>query len=494
MLEILKQKQFQAIFGQQMDFRGGHKKIKQVIYPKLKSSNPYHVIAALEMIRILKDDSLLTQIGNLLLKTQSFEIKRYCLNTLAVLPRSYTNRSYLEEALRTEQDAKVLPLIIKNLANFKSANLNKLIEKFLEHPTPSVFIEACLFLHKTPKDMPKRLIEDKILVRIYKVQLPQETASYLYALGELHRSHYSDKILPFLDSDKPEVRLAAFTAFIRLYERQLEPHKDRLIKVLDLADNNMKILALRALKNCQPLKDWEPVIRLLGAMDHVLVKESKELLQLNLGVCKPLLIELMFSDKLSAQQRFEILSLIYHRFSSKQRQHLQEIADEALRKFILVNGLLKLHESLEHTSKTHGLITKVLQEIAEEHLALVLTVITFAADHNRDFFQRVSDGLKSLSRANQGNALEVLSNVREKYLVNRLLKYFDERFINLNAIRRIYFVLFGKPLKVDKNSYEAHLRALNNDIIEACLFYIEQEKTGISKLAKVRKKTRKLLI
>ncbi len=467
------------ILGHQVNVKGGIKEIRRVIRQKLNSSNTYDVIAALDMIRILKFDLFFNQVGNLLInkKTQDLKVKKHCLQTLAALSRSNSNLknahlNYLLEALRIEQNAQVLSLIIKALTKFKSVNFNHLIEKLLTHPLPSVCVEACLYLHQNPKYRRKQLIENKILARFDKAELSQNMPLYLYALGELRLSHYSDTVLPFLESDNPDVRLAALRAFIRLHEAQLNTHKARLLKVLESPDNEMKILALRALKNCKPLKYWAPVIQLLGARDRRLVKESQELLQLNMGVCKSVLIDALSSDKISVQQRFEIMLLIYHFLSHKQQQDLQKGADETLRKFVQVNGLLKFYESLELNSKAAHLIIKILQEMAEYHLDHILIIITFAAKEDRNFFQKVSNGLKSTNRANQGNALEVLSNVGKKSLVNRLLKFFDERFLTLQSIRRIYFALYGKPLKIDKNNYEAQLRALNNEMLDACLLYI----------------------
>ncbi|RKZ64303.1 MAG: hypothetical protein DRR08_01055 [Candidatus Parabeggiatoa sp. nov. 2] len=471
---------------------GGKNSLKQMIQQKLNSSDPYHVIAALEMIRVLRLNDFVNQVGNLLLRTQGFKIKESCINTLTALPQYQSSVTYLVEALQTEKDAQVLPLILKNLAQFKSVNFNNTIEKHLTHPAPKVFVEACLCLYNHPNYLRKQLIENKILARLTNPQSP-ETALYLSALGELRQSHYVDTVLPFLESEKSEVRLAAFTAFIRMLEGQLEPHKHRLIKALSSPDKNMKIAALRALKECQSLDDWSPIIRLLGAKDRALVTESKELLRLSLGACKPALLEKVFSETVSVQQRFEILSLIYSKFNDEQRQQLQQGADEALKKFIQVNGLLKLHESLGHTSKAHDLIAKVLQEIGEEHLHHVLTIITFASEQNIEFFQRVSRGLQSLSRANQGNALEVLSNAREKYLVLRVLKYYDERLSDLKAVNRIYVALFSEHLKIDESRYEAQLLALDNDMLKACLLYIGREKTGRLRLENANERVRELL-
>lgn len=470
----------------------GNNSLKQVIEQKLSSLDPYHVIAALEMIRVLRLTYFVNQVGNLLLKNPAFKIKEHCINTLAAFPQSHSNLTYLIEALQTEQDAHVLPLILKNLAQFKSANFNNTVEKLLTHPDPKVFVEACLCLHQHPNYTRKYLIENKILARIQSSQ-PTETALYLYALGELRQSHYSETVLPFLDSDNSEVRLAAFTAFIRLLEGQLEYHKSRLIKALDSPEKNMKIVALRALKECQSLDDWSPVIRLLGAKDRIVVTESKELLRLSLGVCKQALVEHVFSEKVSVQQRFEILSLVYSKLNDEQRQQLRQGADEALKKFVQINGLLKLHESSKHTSKVYDLMAKVLQEIAEEHLQHVIIVITFASEQNIEFFQRVSRGLQSLSRANQGNALEVLSNAGEKYLVSRVLKYFDERLNDLKAVNRIHVALFGESIKIDENHYEEQLRALDHEMIEACLLYLEKERNGKLRQENIREGVRKLL-
>ena len=470
-----------------------NKSLRHVIQQKLSSADPYHVVAALEMIRVLRLNYFVNQVGNLLLKTQLIKIKEHCINTLAALPQSHSNLTYLVEALQTEQTPEVLPLILKNLALFKTVNFNNTIAKLLTHPVPKVFVEASLCLYNHPSYKYKALIEKKIIERLQHSQ-SSDTALYLYELGELCQSSNSDTVLPFLDSDETqEIRLAAFTALIRMLETELEPFKYRLIEALDSPDKNMKIAALRALKECQPLDNWSPVVWLLGARDRVLVTESKELLRLSLNVCKPALIEQVFSDKLSVQQRFEILSLIYPKLDNEQRQQLQQGADESLKKFVRVNGLLKLHQSLESTSKIYDLIGKVLQEIAENHLLHVLTIITFASEHNIEFFQRVSKGLQSLSRANQGNALEVLSNAKEKYLVSRVLKYFDERINDLKAINRIHVMLFGEPLEIDKMDYETQLLTLDHDMLKACLLYMKQEKTGVLSLENASKNVCQLL-
>jgi ATP/ADP translocase len=466
--------------------------LKQVIEQKLNSSDPYHVIAALEMVRVLRLNYFVSHVGNLLLKDPVFKIKEHCISTLAALPQSHSSLTYLVEALRTEKDPEVLPLILRNLGQFKSVNFNDVIDKLLRHPTPKVFVEACLCLHKHPSYRHKQLIERQIISRIQNSD-SSDTALYLSALGELRQSHYSKLVLPFLENDNAKIRLAAFTAFIRMLEGQLEPHKSLLIEALDSPDKNMKIAALRALKECQSLDDWSPIIRLLGVKDRTLVTESKELLRLSLSVCKSALLEEVFSEKISVQQRFEILSLIYSKLNDQQLQKLQIGADDALKKFIHVNGLLKLHEAIGPTSRTYDLVSKVLQEIAQDHLHHVLTIITFASEQNVEFFHRVSRGLQSLSRANQGNALEVLSNAKEKYLVNRVLKYFDERLNDLKAVNRIHMALFQENLKLDKKEYNKHLLSLDNDMIKACLFYIKQERHGVLKVGEMSRNVLELL-
>ncbi len=465
--------------------------LKQMIQQKLNSTDPEHLTVVLEVIRVLRLNNFVNQVGNLLLNTQDFEIKKHCINTLAALPQSQSNLAYLVEALHTEKEATVLPLILKDIAQFKSVNLNEDIEKLLTHPSALVFVEASLCLHAHPRYKRKQLIEKNILENIQK--LPDK-ALYLYALGELRQAHYSNIVLPFLRNEKSEIRVAAFTAFIRMLENQLEPHKPRLIDALNSRDKEIKLESLKALKKCKPLDDWTPIIRLLKERDRSLVTESKELLRLSLNLCNLTLIEHLFSNKISVQQRFEILSLIYPKLNDKQRQRLREDGNNALKKFVQMNGLLKLHESLEQTNKVNDLITKILQEIIEEHLLHVLTIITFASEQNLEFFQRVSVGLLSLNRANQGNALEVLSNAREKYLTERVIKYFEERVNNLKATRRIHLVLFEEYLKIDKKRYYPLLFALEHDMLKACLLYLEQEKIGSFKLNNANKNVRKLLL
>ncbi len=465
----------------------------KVIQQKLTSSDIDQVVTTLKIVRIKKQDESLNQIGNLLLKTKYYEIKKHCLLTLNAFLPSHSNLMYLGEALQKETDERVLPLILKNLVRFRSHNLNQIVTKLLAHPLHPVFIEAALCLYNNPKFERKIWIETEIINRLKRAKLPDEQAAYLYALGELQQSKYSNNVLPFLDNKNPKLSLAAFIAFVNLEKGQLDSHKDRLINMLISNDNAMKIEALHALKDCYFLTEWSSIIQLLDDMDEEIVKESKGLLELNLAKCKPKLIETLFSDNLSVQKRFEVLSLIYPKLNKEEMQRLLQYANLALQKFTEANALLKLHESLEHRGKAYDLIAKVLQEIAEDHLDHIITIITYASEKDSEFFQRVSQGLKSSNRANQGNALEVLSNAGEKYLVSRILKYFEERLNDVKAIGRVYIVLFNKILKVEKSRYEELLLALDNDIIKACLLYIEQEKTGVLELKDVKETVRDLL-
>jgi len=467
--------------------------LKQVIEEKLTSKDPYHVVAALEMIRVMRLGIFGIQVGNLMLKTKNFDIKSHCITTLASLPQSNTNITYLVEALRKEQDAEALPLILKSLSNFKSVNLNQYIENLLKHPSPAVFVEACLSLYRHPLYPRKKDIEHKILARLKHQELPQFHL-YLYALGELKQSKYSEIALPFLESRKQDIRLAAFTAYIYMLEGNLEPHKSLLLRGLTSSSKEIKLTAIRALKECQPLEDWTPIIRLLGAKDRTLVNESKELLRLNLSICKPTLIEYIFSPYSLAQEKFEILSLIYRHLTEAQQQNLIDMADASFQQFIRMNALIKVHHTMPERSKTSSLIGKILQEIAETHLLHVLTVITYASSQNFEFFQRVNRGLLSSSRANQGNALEVLSNAGEKYLTGRIVRYFDEKLLDLHAIRRIYESLFKEKLQLDRHNYEKTLLTLEHDMLRACLHYVAFERSGNFRLKNARRNVRILLL
>lgn len=453
--------------------------LKQVIEEKLQSTDYYHVVAALEMVRVMRLNFFVTQVGNLLLKTKDFQVKEHCLNTLAALPQSNTSVTYLLESLKTDQDSRVLPLILRTLTQFKSVNFNASVEKLLDHSDPQVFVEACLCLYKHPLYTRKQQLENRILDRLLDPNQPNFPL-YLYTLGEFSKARYSDKVEPYLQHANPEIRLAAFTAYVQMLEGQLENHKTVLIDALNSPLKEIKVTALQALKECQPLENWTPVIRLLGAKDKVLVNESKELLRLNLTHCKSALVIRVFSDSVSVQERFEILSLVYSKLTDQQRHRLRKGADDALKKFLQTQALLKLHEHEAVQSKSHELVNKILQEVMENHLLHLLTVITYASEQSLEFFQRVSRGLLSLSKANQGNALEVLSNAGEKYLVGRILRYYEERPIDVRSINRLYLMLFSEPLPVNENNYDSHLQAIDNDVLRACLHYRQQERTGNS--------------
>ena len=462
------------LFDRRIDFWSGLRSnsLAQVVEDKLSSPDTYHVIAALEIIRMFRMNQFVNRVGNLMLKTQLFDIKSHCVETLASLPQSNTNITYLMEALRQENDPKLIPLILKNLGRFPSVNLSELVEKLLNHTTPEVFVEACLYLHRHPSYKAKKEIENRLLSRLEHLDDPNFTL-YLQAVGELRQAKYSETILPFLDHVKPTIRLAAFNAYVRMLEGHLEPHKSRLIDALyNTSSKDMKVLALQALRECRPLEDWSPVIHLLNARDRAVVNESKGLLQFHLSASEPELVRTLFLQSASVQQRFEILSLLYPRLDVLQRSALRRMADNSLKSFIKVTGLLRLHQIKPNNYESvHELVTKILLEIAEEHLLNVVTVITYEAEQNEEFFQRVGRGLLSHSKANQGNALEVLSNAGERYLSGRLLKFFEERGSDVKTINRMHLVLFAEPLGLTEMNYETQLFAIENDMLRACLYY-----------------------
>lgn len=472
---------------------GKSSSLRRVIETKLTSTDYYHVVAALEIIRVLQLNHFTDRVGNLLLKSQQFEVKARCIETLAALPQTNASATFLIEALKIEQDERVLPLILRNVAQFKIANFNATIEKFLYHPSAAVFVEASLCLHGHPQYNQKAEIEKEIIARLSETP-STDTVFYLQGLGQLRQAHYSDKVLPFLEHERPDICVAAFTAYIQLLEGQLESHKPLLLKALNSPLKEVKIAALRALKECQPLADWNPIIELLGSKDRTLVIESKELLRLNLVHCKNSLIEQAFAENISVQQRFEVLALIYAKLNKFQRDHLHKIADHALKQFIYVSMLTKLHESRRTTDKVSDLITKVLREIAECHLLHILTIITFTVDENFVFFQRVSKGLTSPNRANQGNALEVLSNLSEKYLTHRLIRYFEERPTYLKDFNAIHIFLFSEPLTVTEKNYGQYLAGLNSDMLTACLLYRLQKQEGRFDLTACNEQVKRLLL
>ncbi|OQW91317.1 MAG: hypothetical protein BWK79_17175, partial [Beggiatoa sp. IS2] len=483
------------LFDSRMDIRTTHKieGLKQAVEEKLNSSDPYHIIGALEMIRLLKIEHFSPYIGQLLLKSKSYEIKRHCLSTLAVFPRSNAILTYLLGALVVEEDYQTLSLILKNLAGYSTTDFCGEVERFLGHPAPEVFVTASLCLYHHPLYQRKQNIERKILARLMGDSNSPHFSLYLYALGELQQTQYHEVVLPFLESSHVDVRIAAFTAYLRILADQLDSYQPQLLIALNSPIKEIKIIALQALKKCRPLAQWDTVIQLLSDKDRTLVNESKALLRIHLPTCQPILLTYLFSDKISTQQRFEVLSLVYHQLNNKQHLQLQQDAHKSLKRFVRIQWLLKLHQSKTKSSKTHPLIAKVLQEVAEDYLSHVLTVITYLSGKNQEFFQRVNRGLLSTSRANQGNALEVLSNSGEKILTNKVLRYFEERINDIQCFNRIYLALFSEVLSVAETHYDSLLQALEHDMIKACLSYIEFEKNGDLNLAIHDKKVVELL-
>ncbi|MCK5539009.1 MAG: hypothetical protein KAI79_19450, partial [Bacteroidales bacterium] len=141
---------YRTIFGNLVDFKGAKKsEFEEEIQNKLRKNDSAQMVVALEMVRILKWDKplMLNTVGNVLLRPQDFNIKKHCLHTLASLSHSNATLNYLIEALRTEKNAKVLPLIINNMAVFDNANCNSLVGKYLKNSEIEVFIAASLYLY-----------------------------------------------------------------------------------------------------------------------------------------------------------------------------------------------------------------------------------------------------------------------------------------------------------------------------------------------------------
>ncbi len=446
--------------------------LNTAIQEKLDSDDPQDVIAALGMIRVLKLKNFIHPVGKLLRRSEDFTVKQHCVDTLAVLPGSDAAMTHLVNALRNERNPQTLALILKNLAQFRSSDpdLLQVVEKLLLHPSPPVFTEACLCLYNNAAYPYKTEIEVLLLKRLQRPDLP-EFALYLQALGELRQPRYSEMVIPFLDHPQADIALAAFTSHIRMLEGRLDPYKPRFITALESPNKEMKIAALRALKECSPPEDWNPVIRMLGAKDRAIINECKELLRLSLSASKPALVESVFSRKISVDEKFEILSLIYPKLNHEQKRRLRADGDRNLQAFLFTLGLLMIYRKEAADDKVDAIVEKVLEEIADNYLLSTLTAVTYLSNENREFFDRVSRGLQSGSRAIQGNTLEVLSNVPERHLVDRLLKYYDERPADLESLERLHEILFETPLGLNPENYLHYLLELEHDLLKACLYY-----------------------
>lgn len=470
--------------------------LNHIIEEKLQSTDGQDAIAALEMVRVMKMRSFTQQVGRLLRRTSDLRVKRHCVETLATLPKSEAVMTHLVNAIKVERNPNILILLLDELRQFSPRDpiVHRVVENLLEHPVPAVFGMACLCLYETPTYSHKNNLEERILLRLSKSDLP-EFHHYLNALGALRKSDYRDLVKPFLEDKNLDVQLAAFTAHIKMLEAegQLDLYKQSFIEALNSPSKEMKIAALHALKECTPPDDWTPVIRLLGAKDRTIVHESKELLRLTLSSCRNSLIQQAFNEEVPVEEKLEILSLVYQRMSAKQRDRLEKHADHALQRFLHTQALLLLYH--EHLSghRVDTLIEKILQEIADNYLLTTLSVITFAANENREFFQRVARGLKSDNRANLGNTLEVLSNVPEKRLVNRLLRYFEEHPGSIPAIDKLYQELFDEPLQINEQNYFDQLLAIDNKLLRASLHYAQKDRNNKLNLLYESGQTKELL-
>jgi ATP/ADP translocase len=448
------------------------KNMHSVLKEKLNSHDTHDVIVALGMVRILNLRHFIYPVGKLLRQSDNLDIKQQCIDTLAALPHSEATATYLLNALKYERNPHTLALILHNMRRF-SLNIPEIapcVEQLLRHPDVKVFIYSLLYLYNTPHYQAKLALEKRLLKRLECPNLPRFSL-YVYALGELHQSHYCSLVATFLNSNDVEVRVAAFKAYIKLLGNQLDSAKDYFLTALNSPSKEIKIAALQALRQCTPPSDWRPVIHLLGVKDRAVQLESLELLRLRLNECRPALLNEVFKPDIPVEEKFEILALVYSRFTPQQQARLRTDGENALQRYINVRVLQKLYRSNVIPTALDDLINKILDEIATTHLLQSIAAITFLAEESREFFQRVSRGLESSNRANQGNALEVLSNVTEKYLGQKILRYFDARPSQTEDFAQIHHTLFGSTLAVNCDNYMQHLAELNHPLLRACLEY-----------------------
>ncbi|MDM8545031.1 NTP/NDP exchange transporter [Candidatus Venteria ishoeyi] len=501
--------------------------LKQMLETKLSGEKTQEVIAALEMVRVVKLKGFEHPIGKLLRQSSDTDIKRHCVETLSVLPPSESILKHLLHALRLENNPATLHLILHTLQHFNLnvVELTQNVERFLLHPSPLVFTEALFNLYQHPDCSREQRddLEQRLLIRLARPDLP-DFSLYLRLLGHFQNPAYSRMVMPFLENTNIKIRLAAFQSYIDMLGEQLNPYRADFIDVLQNDDaKSMKIAALRALRKCSAATDWIPVIQLLGSKEHILVNESKALLHLQLAQARPVLEQRVFQPDIPTEERFEILSLIYQQLSDKQCLQLQQEADHALQHFIYLMALLWLYREKEPDNPSKSLVEKILLEIAYDHLRTVITAITYLSGETREFFHRISQGLLSESRANQGNALEVMSNARESYLADRLLRYFDERPTSLEMLDKIHQSLFKMPLLLTEDTelmpdnpqdmiktdsghlnmtkywvlnaryYQQALMSIEHTLLRACLYYSHDTTSSHMDVLYEDEKTRELL-
>jgi ATP/ADP translocase len=457
------------------------KNLHAVLKDKLRCGDARDVIVALGMVRILNLKHFVHPVGKLLRQSDNLDIKQECIDTLAALPHSEATATYLLNALKYERNPHTLALILANMRHFSLhlAEIMPCVEQFLRHPDPEVFSHCLLYLYNTPHYRAKAELEQRLLRRLEHPHLPR-FAVYIYAVGELRQGAHSVRLEPLLNSPDAEVRINAFKAYIKLLGDKLDRARPRFVSALDSPSKDIKIAALQALRQCAPPPDWLPVIRLLAEKDRAVRQESLELLRLRLPECRPALLKEVFKPDIPVLEKFEILVLVYPRFTPEQRARLRTDGEQALRRYLSLRALQTLYLSHEPPSSLADLVHKILDEIAQTYLLQAVTAITFLAEESREFFQRVSRGLESPNRANQGNALEVLSNITEKHLGHKILRYFEARPARIEEFAQIHQALFDAPLEVSPDNYPSHLAALPHPLLRACLEYAANQRASMA--------------
>lgn len=412
--------------------------LSQEMADAFNRQQPSAVMAALQMVATLKDETFIDAVGKVLLRTDNWELKRQAMITLTQFPHSGVGLVYMNKAIRFEGDPTTLVLLLQNLQLWEDKPLANMVERFLLHPYPGVFTAAVLCLYHNRHYSTKPLLVQRLLTRMQHAPVPH-IPQYLETVAKLQDRQYESVITHYLDSADNTIRVAALKAITELSAQNLNPYQSYYLRALTSPWAEEQHLALTALQSCAAPPNWMPVLILLNSPNPEIVTASQSLISLNIQNCKSLLIEQVFSGNISTNTQFLMLQLIGRRLTTAQQTQLYHQGLQALQESIRFHAL-RLSLPLKDKDDT-------LQQSQQQALFHALAIATYHAEGTAEFLQQVHQGLCSAQRTRQGYALEVLSHVRKQPLIHLISAYFENEPDTIVAIQERYLALFQKPLQ-----------------------------------------------
>lgn len=442
---------------------------KQIAYYLKHHNNAYQIIA-LKMIKQLKAEQFIHEIGLMLLHHSHFEIKREAANTLKTLSNKNESMTYLIKSLRFEKDPKTIEMILTILREFKEEDYQSSIERYLLHPEPRIFQTACCCLYHNHHYQHQATLKSQLQLRLLQANI-NDQVRLIKTYQTMGTPEDDALIQQFLNHQNPGLHLAALETLSTLHHDHAQQHYDIYKMELTQQDAKNKILALNGLKSCKPLRDISIIIHLLTDPNNNVQQSTIELIRYHIHAYQKSLVPFIFKSDQSATISYHLAPIILPRLNQHDKKEIYQqliIASRILIQCKIIKHLMPAHY---YSDRHYQLITKCINEIEQTHLTYLLLWIVQNANKTMRFYHRIFNGLISCDKKNQGNALEVLSHLPKSDFSALVMSLYEHH--SLAHINTIYHLRFPEQVIINENNWQDILIQFPHPVLIACLSHVK---------------------